>query len=319
MAHIVARSPDGPRGNKQLLTQDLDDYENLTLLCPTHHVEVDKCPDAWPVERLRAIKAEHESWVSEQLSSGGIQVAPIDNSLFLSERQNSWIALARSHVAMVLSLTPLRVSADALNPMSPAVVEVVEAARVTSDRRGGDDVNRFRTRPTEHGVANEDFPESVSSYGHSIHVFRVGHCEYFCELGASVDETTKYAHERNVDMRGATRVLRYTDVAGIAEHGLDWLRRAWDLLLPFNYMTFIGAIVNTAGTTLFSREDLWRRGLFGFPVNSPTLAYSEIVSKDAVTEHLLLQLLQRLVHCYGLVLRHVHTESGDYERPGRMR
>ena len=319
MAHIVARSADGPRGNRQVVTQEPDSYENLVLLCPTHHVEVDKNPDSWPVQRLRAMKAAHESWVSNQLGSGGIQVDPIDNSSFLRERQDSWIVLSRDHVGMAISLTPLRVSTDALNPMSPSVVEVVEGARIPGDRRGGDNVNRYRTRPTEHGIANEDFPESVNSYGHSIHVFRVGHCEYFCELGASVDEITKYSSERKIDLKGATRVLRYTDVARIAELGVLWLRNAWDSLLPFNYMTFTGAIVNAAGTTLYSREDTRRGGLFGFPVHSPTLAYSEIVSKDAAADFLLLQLLQRVAHCYGLVLERVHTDPGDYERPTTMR
>jgi hypothetical protein len=57
MAHIIARSPMGPRG------ADLggsDSYENLILLCPTHHTLVDKAPEHFPAETLLAWKKAHE-------------------------------------------------------------------------------------------------------------------------------------------------------------------------------------------------------------------------------------------------------------------
>ena len=42
MAHMIARSPDGPRGRAG---GGDDTYANLILLCPTHHREVDKAPE----------------------------------------------------------------------------------------------------------------------------------------------------------------------------------------------------------------------------------------------------------------------------------
>ena len=39
MAHVIAKSPDGPRG---VSDGGSDTYQNLILLCPTHHTEVDK-------------------------------------------------------------------------------------------------------------------------------------------------------------------------------------------------------------------------------------------------------------------------------------
>ena len=42
MAHIVARSSDGPRGSVEISDGEIDDYSNLILLCPTHHAEIDK-------------------------------------------------------------------------------------------------------------------------------------------------------------------------------------------------------------------------------------------------------------------------------------
>lgn len=317
MAHIVGQSQNGPRGNQNL--SDRDSYDNLILLCPTHHVEVDKDFAAWPIERLRTIKADHEAWVSEQLGIGGIRVAPIDNNFFLSEREASWIEFCRGEVGMVLSLTPLKVSNDTLNPLNNSVVDILEQARIPNGHPPGEQVNCYRTRPTEFGIANQDLPTQHNSYGHSVQIFRVGHCEYFCELGDSVNQITSYSKKLGVDLKGAARVLRYTDLAEIADIGINWLALAWRELLPFNYMTFCGAIVNTASTTLYSHEQNLRRGLQGFPVNSPILKYTEVLSKSFDKNTLLLEFLCRIVNSYGLILHKVFDDKGEYIRPAKMR
>jgi len=318
MAHIVARSPDGPRGQNSL-TAYPDGYENLILLCPTHHTEVDKNPSTWPVARLHAMKADHETWVSEQLTTGKIRVAVIDNTVFLAERETSWIECGRENVAMVLSITPLRVSGDALNPLDSSVVAVIESAYVPNGNPTGEQVNRYRTRPTEYGLVNEELSEPRNSYGHSIQVFRVGHCEYFCELGDNVDQVTGVAQERETDLKGATRVLRYTDIASVADLGINWLSLSWKRLLPFNYMTFCGTIVNTNLTTLYSREDRGHRSLHGFVVKSPVLKYSEVLPKAFNKGQLLQEFLSRMVNSYGLTLYRVFDKDGNYVRPERMR
>lgn len=319
MAHIIARSVEGPRGSGAALASELDAYDNLILLCPTHHVEVDKDTNAWPAARLRATKTDHERWVSEQLGAGGISVAPIDNTIFLNQRETSLVEASRGHVAMVLSLTPLRVSGDALDPLNDKVVEVLEQARLPKDFRQGEQVNRYRTRPTEYGVANEDFPETANSEGHSIQIFRTGHCEYFWELGAGVDHVTGYAKEQGTALRGATRVLRYTDIAAVAEHGLTWMQMAWGKLLPFNYMTFCGAVINTNLTIMYSREGDWRRNVLGYVVRSPILKYTEVIPRTFNKHALLLDFLSRIVNSYGLVLPRVLDDTGDYFRPVKMR
>lgn len=67
MCHMVAESPEGPRGVSPLSAQERDGYDNLILLCPTHHTEIDAQPGTWTVERLRETKAAHEKWVRDQL------------------------------------------------------------------------------------------------------------------------------------------------------------------------------------------------------------------------------------------------------------
>lgn len=67
MAHVIARRPGGPRGNA---TGGGDTYDNLILLCPTHHTEIDKSPEgAFPPAVLRAWKQQHEMHIREALET----------------------------------------------------------------------------------------------------------------------------------------------------------------------------------------------------------------------------------------------------------
>lgn len=68
-AHIVAEQTYGPRGSSDLTQDQRNRYDNLILLCPNHHTEIDKNIADWPVERLQKIKSIHESWVREKLSA----------------------------------------------------------------------------------------------------------------------------------------------------------------------------------------------------------------------------------------------------------
>lgn len=70
-AHIVPSSADGPRGSRRGSSPD-DSYANLVLLCQNDHHRVDEHPDLWPVEKLLAIKAEHEEWVASRLGVEGV-------------------------------------------------------------------------------------------------------------------------------------------------------------------------------------------------------------------------------------------------------
>ena len=58
-----------PRGSIHTLpVQERDQYDNLILLCPTHHSVIDKNPDEWSVEKIQDLKKSHESWVVEKLN-----------------------------------------------------------------------------------------------------------------------------------------------------------------------------------------------------------------------------------------------------------
>ncbi len=67
MAHVIAQSETGPRGKRG--APGPDTYENMILLCPTHHTLVDKAPNDFPELRLREWKTSHERRVDESLRS----------------------------------------------------------------------------------------------------------------------------------------------------------------------------------------------------------------------------------------------------------
>ena len=65
MAHIIARNPTGPRGSPAHAS--VNTYDNLILLCPSHHTLVDKAPDDHSVELLLKWKTDWEAKVKTQL------------------------------------------------------------------------------------------------------------------------------------------------------------------------------------------------------------------------------------------------------------
>jgi len=63
--HIVARAPDGPRGELRSEVPSIDSYENLIILCRNCHKIIDEYPDIYTVDKLRKIKHEHEVMIAE--------------------------------------------------------------------------------------------------------------------------------------------------------------------------------------------------------------------------------------------------------------
>jgi hypothetical protein len=73
MAHIVAESPNGPRGDSPLTTEQRNLYQNLILLCNQHHqlIDSDGALATYTVARLTAMKEEHERWVERSRRGAG--------------------------------------------------------------------------------------------------------------------------------------------------------------------------------------------------------------------------------------------------------
>ena len=66
--HIISPRPTGPRHDSSFPAEKLDAYENLILLCRTHHKMVDDQTATFTTDILRQFKTNHEVWVSQQLT-----------------------------------------------------------------------------------------------------------------------------------------------------------------------------------------------------------------------------------------------------------
>lgn len=65
VAHIVAASPDGPRGDDSMPLKDRNNLSNLMLLCTDHHAVVDdkQLETEYPKNRLQTYKSDHEDLI----------------------------------------------------------------------------------------------------------------------------------------------------------------------------------------------------------------------------------------------------------------
>ena len=70
MAHIVADSRQGPRGDSPMSDEERDQHTNLFLLCGIHHKTIDSQPHTYSVSVLRAIKADHEGRIRQATRTG---------------------------------------------------------------------------------------------------------------------------------------------------------------------------------------------------------------------------------------------------------
>jgi hypothetical protein len=67
--HIISPSPNGPRHDNSYPVDKLNTYDNLLLLCRTHHKMIDDQYATYTTNILRQIKSEHEQWVSQKLTT----------------------------------------------------------------------------------------------------------------------------------------------------------------------------------------------------------------------------------------------------------
>jgi len=99
MAHVIAQAPTGPRGDG---VGGTDAYDNLILLCPTCHRDVDKAPaGVFPEDTLHEWKKAHEG----RIRGLGLEVrfASFDDlkgvvGLLLAENYQVWRTLGPQSV-----------------------------------------------------------------------------------------------------------------------------------------------------------------------------------------------------------------------------
>ncbi|HEY2497287.1 MAG TPA: HNH endonuclease signature motif containing protein [Candidatus Angelobacter sp.] len=82
VAHIIAESPEGPRGTGDALAAANNSYENLILVCGDHHKLIDSQPHTFTIDVLKEMKAAHERRVRPaQASSASTQLPQVAEDL----------------------------------------------------------------------------------------------------------------------------------------------------------------------------------------------------------------------------------------------
>ncbi len=61
IAHIEGALPTSARFNENMTNEQRRGYENLLLMCGTHHTIIDEDRDTWTVAKLRDLKRSHEA------------------------------------------------------------------------------------------------------------------------------------------------------------------------------------------------------------------------------------------------------------------
>ena len=61
IAHIQGPLPASPRFNPDMTNEQRREYENLLMLCGTHHTIIDTAVDEWSVSKLQDLKSSHEA------------------------------------------------------------------------------------------------------------------------------------------------------------------------------------------------------------------------------------------------------------------
>lgn len=67
---MVGRRSKGPRGDNKLINHGLNEYDNIILLCPTHHSIVDSDEITYTVDVLKKMKRDHEKVILEKFQLG---------------------------------------------------------------------------------------------------------------------------------------------------------------------------------------------------------------------------------------------------------
>lgn len=120
MAHIIPKSPGGPRGEFAISEDERNRYRNLILLCEDHHKLVDSQRKTYPPETLRKFKEDHERlcqgpfgeplilpqplrpWVTDQVFSTVLPVGELPRRVYSAEA-----VVADEHVVKAESMEML--------------------------------------------------------------------------------------------------------------------------------------------------------------------------------------------------------------------
>lgn len=180
IAHIVADSPNGPRGDINRSKSLADDLSNLMLLCDTHHRLVDKHDvDGHPESLLIEMKKEHEDRISRI-----VDIAP---------NLDSHIVIYKANVGEHTPMLTYESIREYLLPNNyPAINRSIDLGLENSPQRDKDSL----FWQTEVNILEENFKNNIkpliknSSINH-ISLFAFAPMPLLIKLGTLLNDITK--------------------------------------------------------------------------------------------------------------------------------
>jgi hypothetical protein len=154
LAHIIAQSPSGPRGNDPLPLTERDEYDNIALLCPNCHTLVDKMKlsETYDAELLREWKRQQEQRVRDAVDvpTLGSRDELVDSVRALLRQNRAWWReygpdrLATGHPMSEAAQTWLAGARRVLIPNNWQIVRLIERNRQYLTEEELEVVERFR-------------------------------------------------------------------------------------------------------------------------------------------------------------------------------
>ncbi|MEH1847118.1 MAG: hypothetical protein V7L25_19570 [Nostoc sp.] len=227
-------------------------------------------------------------------------------------REEEWINFVGNHVWSIVSLTPLNISNDSIDPLNQDLrksISTLKLPQFYDYTRISGNINQFNTRPNEYGVINEELRHiKQEKFGHKIQVFRNGHCEFMiCLEGVVFSLNTS-----------STRGLRYEDIARSFTTQIEDLINIWTRHLELNDMLLTTLITNATNINLSSGRKTWNGDEFGFPVTSQVLKYNKNINRFETLESVQESVIKRFVNYFGLNIDRVFGEDGKLNQPSKL-
>lgn len=321
IAHIVARSPKGPRGDGSLTAQERDSYHNLILLCPNHHTETDLGIDNWSVSRLIEVKARHEQWVQDQIDRGQVSGQPLDTEPFRLDRLKYW---AQKHPTawLLASLTPLELRDQSLNIEAPQFRAFLSKLRLPNYFCPIASTSWYNIEPSYNGLVVEDFSSFGEGKGYRVEIFRTGHIEVVVKLDHAIKISTQEAHEHELFSRRASNhrlesckhALWYLDYAQLVDFQASTLVSFWsELRPPFHDMVFTLAILSMPSLCLVVPHGM--TGVTGRPLEERVVSNAIVVEAVPEPNSLLEATLSVILNAFGFVLQNFREDGDKFAAP----
>lgn len=143
ICHIKAKSPNGPRYDPNQTDEERHGFDNLILMCPSHHKIIDDDPTTYTVEKLLQYKTQHESQ-----HAGGLEPPDDVARQFLEQLDKTHKLMLRTTtapvivaivaIAAILAVAYLAlISLQTIQPQSPATQTVTFDSELVQDLYDG--------------------------------------------------------------------------------------------------------------------------------------------------------------------------------------